>query len=59
MATVYKVRCEDNAFRHKVPFDTFSEAANFAKYGHICTATHTVEKWETTNKLVMKETVRG
>ncbi len=59
MATKYKVRCEDMIVRHKDSFDTFSEATEFAKYGHLCTATHTVETWEITNKLITKDTVRG
>lgn len=36
----YVVRCEDDVVRHAGIFDTRSEAAAFADFGHCCTNRH-------------------
>jgi hypothetical protein len=38
----YQVRCSDGAVRHRGVFATRAEAARWAEWGHLCTATHTI-----------------
>lgn len=44
----YVVKCEDGKVRHVGVFDTLSGAGQWADYGHICLARHTVEYVVTT-----------
>lgn len=39
---MFRVTCEDGQSRHDAPFATRQEADQFAWWGHVCTAKHTI-----------------